>query len=87
MGMTSALKFRKIVENVERGLAIELLAAAEGLEYRKPLKPGTGALLAFNKLRTISPPVLHDRSLSKDIENVACAIRQGVFDSGLESIW
>jgi histidine ammonia-lyase len=87
MGMTSALKFRKIVENVERGLAIELLAAAEGLEYRKPLKPGIGALKAFEKLRSISPPVVHDRSLSKDIENVAAALRQGVFDSGLEPTW
>ena len=87
MGMTSALKFRKIVENVERGLAIELLAAAEGLEYRKPLKPGKGALMAFEKLREISPPVVHDRSLSHDIENVATAIRQGVFDSGLEPTW
>jgi histidine ammonia-lyase len=87
MGMTSALKFRKIVENVERGLAIELLAAAEGLEYRKPLKPGAGALVAYDKLRKISPPVTHDRSLSNDIENVATAIRQGVFDSGLEPTW
>ncbi len=87
MGMTSALKFRKIVENVERGLAIELLAAAEGLEYRKPLKPGKGALAAYDKLRNISPPVIHDRSLSNDIENVATAIRQGIFDSGLEPTW
>ena len=87
MGMTSALKFRKIVENVERGLAIELLAAAEGLEYRKPLKPGKGALAAYDKLRNISPPVIHDRSLSNDIENVATAIRQGIFDSGLEPPW
>ena len=87
MGMTSALKFRKIVENVERGLAIELLAAAEGLEYRKPLKPGAGALAAYDKLREISPPVVHDRSLSGDIERVATAIRQGVFDSGLEPTW
>lgn len=87
MGMTSALKFRKIVENVERGLAIELLAAAEGLEYRKPLKPGKGALVAFEKLRSISPPVTHDRALSNDIEKVATAIRQGSFDSGLEPTW
>ena len=34
MGMTAALKLRRIVENAELVLAIELLAAAEGLEYR-----------------------------------------------------
>ena len=87
MGMTSALKLRKIVDNVERGLAIELIAAAEGLEYRKPLKPGKGALAGFEKLRTMVEPVEHDRSLSKDIERVAVAIREGQFDSGMEPTW
>jgi histidine ammonia-lyase len=84
MGMTSALKFRKIVENVERGLAIELLAAAEGLEYRKPLKPGLGVLKAYRALREVAEPVSHDRYLAPDIENVAQAIRQAKFDTGLE---
>ena len=40
MGMNAALKMRQIVENVEQVLAIELLCAAQGLDYRKPLKPG-----------------------------------------------
>lgn len=84
MGMTSALKFRKIVENVERGLAIELLAAAEGLEYRKPLKPGLGVLKAYTTLRDVAKPVSQDRYLAPDIENVATAIRQAKFDTGLE---
>jgi hypothetical protein len=38
MGMTSALKLRQIVENAEGVLAIELLAAAERLDFRSPLK-------------------------------------------------
>jgi histidine ammonia-lyase len=84
MGMTSALKFRKIVENVERGLAIELLAAAEGLEYRKPLKPGLGVLKAYNALRKVAEPVSQDRYLAPDIERVAIAIREAKFDTGLE---
>ena len=87
MGMTSALKLRKIVDNIERGLAIELIAASEGLEYRKPLRPGRGAFAAFEKLRKLVEPVIHDRSLSKDIERVAVAIREGQFDSSLEPTW
>ena len=39
MGMTGALKLRQIVENAERIVAIELMCAAQGLEFRKPLKP------------------------------------------------
>ena len=42
MGMTSALKLRRIVKNLTDILAIELLAAAQGLDFREPLKPGSG---------------------------------------------
>jgi hypothetical protein len=39
MGMTAALKLRQIVENAERVLAIELMAAAQGLDHRMPPRP------------------------------------------------
>jgi len=80
MGMTAALKLRTIVENAEHLLAIELLSAAEGLEFRRPLKGGVGVELAYERVRAISPAVDADRSLSKDIELIAAAIRDGMFD-------
>ncbi|HLO97433.1 MAG TPA: aromatic amino acid lyase, partial [Fimbriimonas sp.] len=86
MGMTSALKLRRIVENVERGLAVELVAAAEALEFRLPLKPGRGVLKAYETVRTLVAPLGEDRSLSDDFERVADAIREGKFDTGLEEI-
>src|SRR5436305_13023180 len=52
MGMTSALKFRTIVDLAENLLAIELLAGAEGLEYRRPLKAGVGVERAFEVVRS-----------------------------------
>jgi histidine ammonia-lyase len=81
MGMTAALKLRGIVENAEHLLAIELLAAAEGLEFRHPLKAGVGVEKAYERVRQISPAVEADRSLSSDIARVAAAIREGVFDN------
>ncbi|MEN3371044.1 MAG: histidine ammonia-lyase [Verrucomicrobiota bacterium] len=80
MGMTSALKLRTIVENAEHLLAIELLSAAEGLEFRHPLKGGVGVEQAYERVRSISPAVDADRSMSGDIERVATAIREGMFD-------
>jgi histidine ammonia-lyase len=80
MGMTSALKLRSIVENAEHLLAIELLAAAEGLEFRRPLKSGPGVERAYERVRKLSPTVEADRSMSSDIARVATAIREGVFD-------
>jgi histidine ammonia-lyase len=82
MGMTSALKLRSIVDLAENLVAIELLAAAEGLEHRRPLKAGRGVERAFVAVRKIAPPLMHDRALSGDIARVAEAIRQGDFDSG-----
>jgi histidine ammonia-lyase len=80
MGMTAALKLRTIVENAEHVLAIELLAAAEGLEFRHPLKAGVGVEEAYARVRKISAAVDADRSMSSDIALVATAIREGAFD-------
>jgi histidine ammonia-lyase len=80
MGMTGALKLRAIVELAENVLAIELLAAAEGLEHRRPLKAGGGVERAFAAVRKIATPLTQDRTLSGDIAHVAEAIRRGDFD-------
>src|SRR5207253_1313322 len=51
MGMTAAVKLRSIAENAERMIAIELITAAEGLEYRAPLQPGRGVKQAYELVR------------------------------------
>ena len=84
MGMTGALKLRAIVDLGESLLAIELLAGAEALEHRHPLKAGVGVERAFATVRKIALPLTQDRSLSGDIARVAEAIRSGDFDSGYE---
>src|SRR5215469_16508950 len=86
MGMTSSLKLRKIVGLAENLLAIELLAAGEALEHRRPLKAGLGVERAFAVLRKIAPPLTQDRSLASDIARVAEAIQRGDFDSEYEKI-
>ena len=80
MGMTAALKLRRIVERVELVVAVELLAAAEGLEYRAPLLPGRGARRAYEALRAHAPRLTRDRALAPDIERAAGALRRGEFD-------
>ena len=80
MGMTAATKLRSIVENAEYVIAIELLAAAEGLEYRAPLLPGRGVRRAYEVIRARVPRLTEDRALSAEIEKIAGAIRAGEFD-------
>jgi histidine ammonia-lyase len=79
MGMTAATKLRAIVDNAELAVAIELLASAEGLEYRQPLRPGRGVRRAYEVVREMVPRLTRDRALSADIQRIAAAIRQGRF--------
>ena len=86
MGMTSALKLRSIVDLAENLIAIELLAAAEGLEHRRPLKGGVGVERALAALRKIALALTGDRALSGDITRVAEAIRRGDFDDANDNL-
>jgi len=86
MGMTAALKLRSIVDLAEHLLAIELLAGAEALEHRRPLKAGVGVERAFAAIRKIAAALSQDRSLSPDIARVAEAIRRGDLDNDEEKI-
>jgi histidine ammonia-lyase len=80
MGMGAGLKLRQIVANAEQVIAIELLAAAEGLDYRAPLRSSAPIERARTVLRAIAPHLTSDRPLSYDIQHVAEAILRGGFD-------
>jgi len=81
MGMTAALKLKQIVDNAEKVLAIELMTAAQGLEYRHPLKAATEIERARQFVRTLVPRLEEDRVIAGDIERLAKGIRDGDFDS------
>ena len=77
MGMTSALKARQVAENVRHCLAIELLCAAQALEFRQPTRAGRGAQAAYQAIRARVPSMETDRELHKDIAAVAALIDSG----------
>jgi histidine ammonia-lyase len=77
MGMTGALKLRQIVRNLEHILAIELLCAAQGLDYRQPLQPSAAVATAHRTIRALVDHLDEDRVPAPDIEAIAGAIREG----------
>jgi len=81
MGMTSALKLKQVVENAERVLAIELMIAAQGLEFRAPLKAAVRVEAARVQVRKSVSSLREDRVLSGDIERLAAAIQSGSFNN------
>jgi histidine ammonia-lyase len=85
MGNAGALKAWQVLANCERGLAIELLAGAQAVEFLAPLEPGPGVRATRAAVRALSPRLRDDRSLAPDIEAVAIAIRDGSILDAAES--
>jgi histidine ammonia-lyase len=67
MGATSALHLREAIDRAEQVLAIEALCAAQGLDFREPMRPGGGVARAHALLRAGIPHVGEDRSPAPDI--------------------
>ncbi len=84
MGMTGALKLRQIVEHAERIVAIELMCAAQGVEFRRPLRPSREIERAHAAVREVVSHLDKDRSLAPDIEALSAAVRAGKFDAWCE---
>lgn len=83
MGMTAARQARDAVRLLETVLALELLAAAQGLEFLKPLAPGAGVAAAYERIRARVAPLERDRVLGPDIAAVEALVRAGE----LAGIW
>jgi histidine ammonia-lyase len=77
MGMTAALKARQVAEYVRSALAVEVLVAAQALDFRRPLEPGPGVLAALECVRSRVPFMEEDRPLHRDIEAVSALIDSG----------
>jgi histidine ammonia-lyase len=84
MGMTGALKLRQIVENAERIVAIELMCAAQAVEFRRPLKSSAKLEGVLAAVRSVVPRLEQDRVLAGDIDAMAAAVRDGAFGEWCE---
>ncbi|MFP5298893.1 MAG: aromatic amino acid lyase, partial [Actinomycetota bacterium] len=83
MGATSARKAMSILVNTERAIAIELLAAAQGIDLRSPLEPAAGTRAALGAIREVSPTLEEDRSLSGEIETVRRLVADGTLHAAV----
>ena len=78
MGSIGAWKARTIVENVSRIVAIEMITAAQGLDFIS-LSSSPAIEKVRSRLRAVVPSLEEDRSLSSDIEKVAAMVSEGAF--------
>jgi histidine ammonia-lyase len=77
MGAFASLKAREVVGNALSVIAIELLCAAQGLEFRGGLTPGRGVAAAHDFIRESVPRLEDDRVQAPDIEALGEMVRNG----------
>jgi len=77
MGMTSALKLKRILQNTRNVVAIEAVAAAQALDFLAPLKTSARLQRAHAAVREVCATLERDRSLAADFVRVAQVIEAG----------
>ncbi|NP_001098736.1 histidine ammonia-lyase, gene 2 L homeolog isoform X1 [Xenopus laevis] len=68
MGGWAARKAVRVIEHVEHVLAIELLAACQGIEFLRPLRTTTPLEKVYDLVRSVVRPWMKDRFMAPDIE-------------------
>jgi histidine ammonia-lyase len=86
MGSISALKLLAVLRNVERVLAVEFLTAAQALDFRAPLNPGKGVLLAHETLRSRIQHADRDYEVRNDLDLCADLLRRGELSTAVQSV-
>jgi histidine ammonia-lyase len=79
MGMEAARKATRAVTCLQYVLAVELMCAAQALEFLKPLTPSTGVVAAHELVRRHVDPLEGDRVLGGDIERLRELVESGAF--------
>ena len=77
MGMTAAIKLKRIVENARNVLAIEAMAVAQAIDFLAPLTTSKRGQAAHAAIRSVCPTMEKDRVMYKDFARIAELIASG----------
>ncbi len=77
MGMTAAIKLRRIVENTRNVLAIEAMAVAQALDFLAPLKTSKRGQNAHATIRSVSAAMDKDRVMYPDFVRLSQLLASG----------
>ena len=77
MGMTAAIKLKRVVENTRNVLAIEAMAVAQAIDFLAPLKTSKRGQAAHAAIRSVCPTIDKDRAMYPDLARIADLIAAG----------
>ena len=84
MGMTAAIKLKRIVENTRNVMAIEAMAVAQALDFLAPLKTSKRGQSAHAAVRAVCAPMDKDRVMYPDFARIAKVIESGKISAVLD---
>ncbi len=84
MGWLAAVKAAQVTDRLAAVLALEFLCAAQGLDFRRPLRPGRGALRAYEVVRAHVPHLEEDRVLRGDLDRILPLLADGSLLAAVE---
>jgi histidine ammonia-lyase len=84
MGPVAIRHLKEVHKNLAGVLAIEMLCAAQAIDFRKPHRPGKGTGAAYDLIREAVPFMKEDRPLHPDIEAVSRLIRARAITKAVE---
>jgi histidine ammonia-lyase len=85
MATFAARRLGTMLRNTAHIVAIELLAAAQGIEFLRPLKSAPALEGVLRLVRSVSPAMMQDRSLARDIEAVHHLVAAGDIGRAIEA--
>jgi len=93
MATFAARRLQPMIDNVTHILGIELLAAAQGIDFLRPLHSSVALEQVFAVLRAQCPAMMQDRYIAPDIEAASALVRNGSLARilrtlpGLPTLW
>ncbi|NWX19142.1 HUTH lyase, partial [Aegotheles bennettii] len=87
MGGWAARKALRVIEHVEQVLAIELLAACQGIEFLRPLRTTTPLEKVYDLVRSVVRPWMKDRFMAPDIEAAHRLLVEQKASAGFQHVW
>jgi histidine ammonia-lyase len=86
MGWTTALKTAQILDNAQAILAIELIADAQAMDFRSPLKPSPASQAAYDVVRKYVAHLEEDRPVYDDINKIKEVVQSGEVLAAVERV-
>jgi histidine ammonia-lyase len=86
MGSIGALKLSRVLDNVSRVVAVELLCGAQALDFHRPLAPGRGAAAARDAVRETVPFIVRDSVLTDHIASLETRTNAGDIARAVEAV-